>query len=205
MLIYIVRHGETRANVKGYLQGWSDDPLNENGIKLAEITGQKMKGTKFDFCISSPLTRAKETAEILLRESNNRIPIAYDERIREINFGDYEYADIKDPRIQQFFIDPFQCHQFPNGESIQMLMERTQAFYKELTLMKNNKTILVVTHGCALRAMLNNIYDNPADYWHGHVPYNCCVNVLKVANEKTVLVADDMVMYPIDMMVDRYK
>ena len=37
MLIYIVRHGETNANVKGYLQGWTNDSLNENGIKLAII------------------------------------------------------------------------------------------------------------------------------------------------------------------------
>ncbi len=38
MLIYVVRHGETNANVNGYLQGRTDDPLNENGRKLAEIT-----------------------------------------------------------------------------------------------------------------------------------------------------------------------
>ena len=62
MVIYVVRHGETNANVNGYLQGWTNDPLNENGRKLAEITGRGMQGIKFDCCISSPLTRAKETA-----------------------------------------------------------------------------------------------------------------------------------------------
>lgn len=46
MRIYIVRHGETKANVDGYLQGWSDDPLNEDGIKLAVITGQAMRDIK---------------------------------------------------------------------------------------------------------------------------------------------------------------
>ena len=39
MVINVVRHGETNANVNGYLQGWTNDPLNENGRKLAEITG----------------------------------------------------------------------------------------------------------------------------------------------------------------------
>ena len=79
MLIYVVRHGETNANVNGFLQGCTNDPLNENGRKLAIITGQGMKGIKFDYCISSPLDRAKETAEIILRESGNDISIVFDD------------------------------------------------------------------------------------------------------------------------------
>ena len=69
MLIYIVRHGETNANVNGYLQGWSNDPLNENGRKLAVITGRGMRDIKFDCCISSPLIRTRETAEIILKSA----------------------------------------------------------------------------------------------------------------------------------------
>ena len=69
MLIYVVRHGETNANVNGYLQGWTNDPLNENGRKLAVITGKGMRGIKFDCCISSPLVRARETAEILFERT----------------------------------------------------------------------------------------------------------------------------------------
>lgn len=82
MLIYVVRHGKTNANVNGYLQGWTNDPLNENGRKLAVITGQGMRGIKFDCCISSPLIRARETAEIIILESGNDIPITYDDRIK---------------------------------------------------------------------------------------------------------------------------
>ena len=85
MLIYIIRHGETNANVEGYLQGWTNDPLNENGRRLAVITGQGMKGIHFECCISSPLLRAKETAEIILRESGNKTHIQFDDRIKEIN------------------------------------------------------------------------------------------------------------------------
>ena len=53
MLIYVVRHGETYANVDGRMQGWTNDPLNENGRKLAEITGKGMQNISFDYCISS--------------------------------------------------------------------------------------------------------------------------------------------------------
>ena len=205
MLIYIVRHGETKANVDGYLQGWSDDPLNENGIRLAEITGQNMKGIRFDQCISSPLSRAMETAEIMLRESGNQISIITDDRLREINFGDFERIDKTEPQVRLFFDDPFKCPQFPNGENVMMVMKRTQDFLKQLTKPDNNRKYLVVTHGCALRAMLNYLYNDPADYWHGHVPYNCCINILESKNGTIQMIADDLVLYPNDLIVDRYE
>lgn len=205
MQIYIVRHGETKANVDGYLQGWSDDPLNENGIKLAEITGQKMKGIKFDYCISSPLIRARETAEIILRESGNAIPIRTDDKIKEINFGEYERKSIKASEVELFFPDPFRCPQFPNGENVRMVMRRTQEFLNELMTRDDDKTYLIATHGCALRAMLNCLYEDKTDYWHGHVPYNCCVNIVEAKNGIAQLIADDRIYYPDEMAFDRYK
>lgn len=205
MLIYIVRHGETKANVDGYLQGWSDDPLNENGIRLAQITGQNMKDIRFDQCISSPLSRARETAEIILRKSGNQIHVRNDNRLREINFGDFERIDKTDPKVRLFFDDPFNCPQFPNGENVMMVMKRTQEFLKQLTKPDNNEKYLVVTHGCALRAMLNFIYNDSTDYWHGHVPYNCCINILESKKGIIQMIADDLVLYPNDLIIDRYE
>ena len=90
MKIYIIRHGETNLNVKGVMQGWLEEPLNENGRELARLTGQGMKGIHFDRCISSPLTRAVETVKIVLQESGNPIPVETDDRIREIHCGEAE-------------------------------------------------------------------------------------------------------------------
>lgn len=204
MLIYIVRHGETRANVGGYLQGWSNDPINANGQRLAVLTGQGMKGIKFDYCISSPLIRAKETAEIILHESGNDAPIMFDDRVKEINFGDYELRSIKSPEFELFFSDPFKCPQFPNGENVQMVIKRTQDFLLELIQKDDGKSYLIATHGCALRAMLNFLYTDPADYWHGHVPYNCCVNIIEAIDGKAQLITDDKVYYDQTLIVDRY-
>ena len=102
MRIYIVRHGETDANKKGYAQGWTDDPLNENGRLIAELTGQGMKGTRFDCCISSTLIRARDTAQIILRESGNSVSLSFDDRIKEINFGSFERMSIRDERVIRF-------------------------------------------------------------------------------------------------------
>lgn len=211
MVIYVVRHGETNANVNGYLQGWTNDPLNENGRKLAEITGRGMQGIKFDCCISSPLTRAKETAEIILRESGNDIPIQFDERIKEINLGDWERKkfrpgerEVDEHEIKMFFTDPFRFAGCPNGETIAQVCERTQDFLKELIRRDDDKTYLVTTHGFALRGMLNFLYDDKTDYWHGRVPYNCAVNIIEGKNGIGKLIADDKVYYDLEKAVDQY-
>ncbi|MCR5603354.1 MAG: histidine phosphatase family protein [Lachnospiraceae bacterium] len=206
MFIYIVRHGETEANVHGYLQGWLDKPLNEKGRSLAVMTGQGMKGIRFDSCISSPLIRARETAEIILRESGNGdVPVMTDDRIKEINFGSSERTDVKDASISWFFANPSITYRFESGESILQVMERTQSLLKELIERDDDKTYLISTHGCALRAMLNFLYDDPSDYWHGHVPYNCCVNIIEAKEQRVGLIADDRIYYDESMIVDRYK
>ena len=205
MLFYIIRHGETNSNLTGLLQGWNDTPLNENGLKLAMITGRELQGVKFDHCISSPLIRAKKTAELILEGSGNDLPIEIDDRLKEIDFGDYELRDRRSKELELFFSDPFQCPQFPNGESVQMVMSRTQECLKELIKRDDDKTYLISTHGCALRAMLNFLYENRDDYWQGHVPYNCCVNIVEAKDGAARLVEKDKVYYPGDLVVDRYR
>lgn len=205
MQIYIVRHGETDANKKGYAQGWTDGPLNENGHKLAEITGQGMKGIRFDHCISSPLIRAMETAEIILKESGNSVSVSVDERIKEMNFGNLEMMSIRDEKVVRFLEKPVFDYRFPDGESIADVMNRTQEFLKGLITKDDGKTYLVSTHGCALRAMLNFLYEDPDDYWHGHVPYNCCVNIIEAKNGAAALIAEDKIYYGQELVIDRYK
>ncbi len=205
MKIYVVRHGETDANRNGYTQGWTDDPLNKNGIALAEITGRGLKGIRFDCCISSPLSRARETAKIILKESGNSVPVTFDDRIKEMNFGSLERISIRDERVAGFLKNPVIDHKFPGGESIAEVMERTQGVLKELIAKDDGKTYLLSTHGCALRAMLNFLYEDPDDYWHGHVPYNCCVNIIDAGGGKAALIADDVIYYDKEMAIDRYR
>ena len=212
MLIYIVRHGETRANVEGYLQGWSDDPLNEHGEKLAVLTGRAMQRIRFDCCISSPLLRARQTAEIILRESGTPgLGISFEDRIKEINMGDWERKkfrpeerEVDAEQMTLFFTDPFSFNGFPGGETMRQVATRTQAFLTELIERDDHRTYLLVTHGFALRTMLNFLYEAPSDFWHGHVPYNCAVNVVEGKNRKGTLIVDDRIYYDPSIAVDQY-
>ncbi|MCR5267984.1 MAG: histidine phosphatase family protein [Lachnospiraceae bacterium] len=206
MKIFVLRHGDTDMNAKGVMQGWMDEPLNESGRELAKMTGQGMHGIRFDYCISSPLKRAVETARIVLSESGNDIEITMDERLKEIRFGDLEGKSLSElgDTARLFFTDPFHFPGAPNGETIRQLCERTQPFLKELIAKDDGKTYLISTHGCALRAMLNYLYDDPSDYWRGHAPYNCSVNIIEVKNGQAHINAIDKVYYDPSLIVDHY-
>ena len=84
MKLYIVRHGETVWNRHHKVQGVADIPLAENGILLAEKTGEALKNVSFDLCITSPLVRARKTAELILAKQAHKVPVKEDIRIREL-------------------------------------------------------------------------------------------------------------------------
>ena len=211
MRIYIVRHGETDANTAGLLQGSLDIPLNESGRQLAVVTGRALRGVRFDACISSPLIRAYETAELILRESQNDISIETDPRIQEVRMGEWEGKkcrrgeyEVPEEEFSPFFHDTFNFKGFPGGETIEQLCARTQGFLKELLNKNDDKTYLVTTHGAALRAMLNFLYDDPSSFWQDHVPYNLAVTIIESKDGNTKLEAVDKVYYSKDDIVDRY-
>ena len=204
MKIYIIRHGEPALNVQGVLQGQIDEPLNENGRRLAELTGRGMRGIRFDACISSPLSRAVETAQIVLRESGNDLPITIDERLLEMDFGDMDAKKISEMGEESlsFFLTPFEFPGFPNGESISALCRRTQPFLKELIARGDGKTYLISTHGCAMRAMVNDLMEDPSDFWLGHAPYNCSLTIVEAEGGDARITEIDRVFYDPKLIAD---
>lgn len=203
MKLYVMRHGETPWNVEYKLQGIADISLNENGVRLAKVTAEALKEVPFDLCISSPLIRAKETARLVLGERN--VPIVEDERIQEITFGEWEgrccrpgQEEIPLAILDKFFHSPQDYIPPKGGETIGQVVERTKAFLDELMANENyqEKTILITSHGCAIRALLQSVYEDKCeDFWHGKVPPNCSVNLIEVKNQKAVLTAEDVVYY----------
>ena len=89
-MLYIMRHGKTDWNELHKLQGHTDIPLNANGIAMAENAAKKYKNVHFDVCYCSPLTRARQTADIILRDRDEKVPVIIDDRLIEMGFGEYE-------------------------------------------------------------------------------------------------------------------
>lgn len=204
MKMYIIRHGQTPWNARKCLQGRSDVDLNENGIYLAELTGKALRDVTFDMAFTSPLIRAKHTAQCIL--AGRKVPIIEDERLIEISFGIYEgccYAEenrqVPQQWIENFFHAPQDYVAAPGGESLDDVEKRTRNFMEDICSRKElqDKTILVSTHGCTLRGLLNSIREsNREDYWHGGVSKNCAVSIVTCnRGEKPVLVEENHIYY----------
>ncbi|RIV29145.1 histidine phosphatase family protein [Alicyclobacillaceae bacterium I2511] len=83
--VWIVRHGQTDWNLQGKLQGWTDIPLNANGVREAHALGFTLQGIPIHSLYSSDLVRAYATATILGTYLN--LPVLVDTRLREVSFG----------------------------------------------------------------------------------------------------------------------
>lgn len=203
MRLYIIRHGETEWNVQRWVQGHSDIPLNDEGRRLARVTADAMADVPFTRVYTSPLKRAYETAMIIKGERD--IPIIEDTRIMEIGFGEYEGLscakesyNIPNPNFMNFFEKP-ELYKPPKGaESIEELCERTADFLEEIMHNKDmeNETILVSTHGAALRGLLSNInHIELKDFWQGGVHRNCAITIVHIEDGKAQILEEGKVFY----------
>lgn len=190
----------------------ADIPLNEKGRMLARITAKELSKVPFDLIISSPLCRAVETARIITGDAD--IPLVIDERIRELSWGDWEGLTQTDLRamgyrdgLNQFFTDPFLFPCPPNGESIQLLCQRGKQFFEDISSdpQLQDKTILVSTHGAAMRGVLNHLYEDPGSFWQGKVPANCAVTILDVNHGSVRFVERDKIYYDPELKEEFYK
>ncbi len=204
MEIYIIRHGETQWNRERRVQGLSDIPLNEYGIHLAKETAQGLQDLSFDRAYTSPLLRARQTAEIIL--GGREIPLIEDKRIQEMCFGSYEGMCISGPgkapeteEFQKFFQDTEHFVPAKGGETVQELLKRTGDFVDWLCAASDlqEKRILVSTHGAAMTGLLNHIKGNLqiANFWINGVPANCAVAVVEVTDGVPHVVKENLIYY----------
>ncbi len=207
-----MRHGETDYNKRALIQGQSNSRLTENGVKLAEITAKALQDVKFDRVISSPLERAYETAQIMLRYNRvSRAEIETDDRIMEFNFGEWEGTPCapggEDSALYDFYYRPLEYRGTPGGESTMQVVARTREFLLETANDPQNdgKTLLLTLHGGSMRALLYEVYEDKSDFWHGGIPDNCAVNVVVAEDGKLKLTVDDAIYYDPALSNNPYK
>lgn len=147
--IYLVRHGETNWNVQGIIQGQTDVPLNDIGKHQALQCGEYLSKKDFDMIISSPLKRAKESAEIINGILN--LPIIYNENLKERYFGIAE-GNSKNNLIKRY---PNQV--YPGQESRLALNKRVMMELNKIIENHPNKRIIIVAHGAVINSMLSSI------------------------------------------------
>lgn len=162
MNILLLRHGETEWNREGRLQGHRDVPLNANGRLQVSRAAEILAGLYPDIerIISSPLSRALESAEIVAGKLKyEKVDIILEPMLIERSFGVGEGMTAAER--EQKYPDGA----YPEMESLEDLVKRAHsAFDKIVQSSGGRQTILVVAHGALFYAMMTAITD-------GRLPY----------------------------------
>jgi len=177
-MLYIMRHGRTDWNDLHKMQGRTDIPLNDCGREMAEKAREEYKDVNFDICYRSPLSRARETAEILLKDRD--IPIIYDDRLLEMSFGIYEGTanSFKIPGcpINVLFQTP-EKYTVPveGGESFDELFARTGDFLRNSAepLVNEGKDVLIIGHGAMNSSIVCQVMGLPIEKFWSQGIENC--------------------------------
>ena len=157
MRIYVIRHGQSEANLHRIHGGWAQVPLTERGLSQAAAAGQRLKGLDFDKVIVSDLLRAQQTAV-------NALPgyeYQSDWRIREIHIGSLEgrkmaecEAELGADYIARRKIWDFTPY---GGENLSKMQLRVSKFMDDLEKEPENAQIAVVCHEGTMLCMLRHV------------------------------------------------
>lgn len=153
--IYLVRHGETEWALNGRHTGRTDIPLTAKGEADAAKIGIRLRGMAFPRVFSSPLIRARRTAELA------GFAPAFDPELMEWNYGEYEglrTAEIRERRPDWILFQDG-C---PGGESVQEISDRVDQVIARLRALSGN--VLLFAHGHVLRVLAARWVEQPAGF-----------------------------------------
>ena len=182
-IVILVRHGETDYNKEGRFQGALDIPLNETGLKQADMLAEALKDVPIDVFISSPMKRAYVTTEKCA--ALHGMEIAYtDKRLSEASYGDWagkprEEIKKKFPREYKLQHEKRWKYTPPNGESLKSIQKRYREALNDAVAKYPGKTILIGAHSGGNAAVLCSVLDINLNHYNKLRQDNTCVNVLE--------------------------
>ncbi len=156
-IIYLVRHGSTQSNKKRIYMGWSEEGLDEEGIKKAEELSMKLKENRISKIYTSPIRRAVQTAEILNRYLSTEITI--EEDLREMKLGEWkgmseEEIKLSYPREWKIWNKRPAELILPGREKLSSVQERSIGAIKGILNENSNRRVIAVTHVAVIRCLI---------------------------------------------------
>lgn len=191
--LLLVRHGQSVWNDEKRIQGQQDVPLSGKGRKQAIALGERLKGIQIQACFSSPLKRATETAELILKVSGNSVPIAAMPELMERNFGDWEGKLIDDLQLlsPHEFSQWLTAHQIPappNGESMDELVRRVKQGLNRIFAAVKEGNVLVVGHSGSVKAAVCVLFQLPLSSFVRLKTDNASLTVLEIGDRQPRLI-----------------
>ncbi len=169
MKLLLIRH--TSLNIpSGICYGQTDVDVSESFQAELDQLKQKLSYITFDAVYTSPLQRCTKLAHGLdlgggqwQGATQNQAELQLDERLKELNFGDWEMQawDAIPREIFDVWANDYAHLSPPNGESFSQLYQRSKSFIEEVSRHSHGKNIAVITHGGIIRAMLAEVLNMP--------------------------------------------
>lgn len=183
-ILFMVRHGATDNNLANppLLQGRADVPLSAMGRRQAERTGELLARQTIQRVYSSPLLRARQTADAIAGPHQLQVEVV--DAIEEIDVGDWEgrswkEIEISEPdRYRQFMADPATTG-YAGGENVTQLYQRVHPAMRQLLADNLGNQIVVVGHNLVNRAFLAPLIGLPLAQVRRMNQDNCGVSVAR--------------------------
>ncbi len=196
MRLYIIRHGETNSNVNRILQGHTDgehNVLNLNGrqqvLRLSKHLENEFKQgkIKFEHVYVSDLTRAKQTAEILVHPYS--LPINSTRFLRERSYGVFDGGPV-DLYNQKLEASSLPYHQFrpEAGESVEDVDQRVAVFLEDLKSKHMHQSVMLVAHAGTNRSILSVLLKKDFEERKELKQDNASLNVVEILKNGEVVV-----------------
>ena len=179
--LYLVRHGETDWNRQRRIQGLTDIPLNDEGRAQARATGKLLARREWDGVFTSPLGRARETAELIAAEVGCGEPQIVDALV-ERNYGDAEGMEFDE--IESRWPDRMAV---PGQETREDVVARVLPALHQLAAQHPGRSLIVVSHGGAIRSVLTAV---DPDGSHGMIT-NGSIHSFRFSDDGLELIAFD--------------
>lgn len=187
--LYLVRHGQTAGNANGLFIGATDIPLDELGERQAQELGARFRGIELDDVLTSPLQRARRTAEAIGVVSGHT-PIVVP-GLSEMDFGEAEgltfqqvieqFPELRDDLASIANLDLA----FPGGESRRTFAERVIAAFLGIIERYEGKTVAAVAHGGVIGSFYAQLHRNPDPDLALYAVANCSVSHVIVTPDHT--------------------
>ncbi len=193
MRLILVRHGESEWNRIGRYQGQADASLSELGLQQADALAHRLKSEQIDSIYTSPLQRARKTAEAIAR-FHPRVPFVEDPALYEIDHGAWQgllaaevrerYADL----LEEWRVYPTRC-QMPGGESFSNILKRTLNLRERVARQHPDGTVLLSTHDVVVKILIADALGMHMDRINRIWVTNASISVIEYTQDLPFLVS----------------
>ena len=179
--ICLIRHGQTNWNKKGLVQGTTDNPLNEVGISQANDAADYLLANDpiWDIILSSPLTRALSTADIIAKKLQYPKPIITNPIFVERQFGEAEGKVLDKTMYQEIFAE-----KVSGLENLCDLQARGMKALMEVAKQYPGKKVIITTHSQFIKGVLSAL--DPTFDFTMYLK-NSSLNYFKITNDQIII------------------